>query len=58
MSIERTGAHRCHHLLVVAVREAAGELRFNPDSADAFTVGDIVIVMGRRDDIARFRAEF
>jgi K+/H+ antiporter YhaU regulatory subunit KhtT len=40
------------------VREAAGELRFNPDSADAFTVGDIVIVMGRRDDIARFRAEF
>jgi len=58
MSIEQTGAHRCHHLLVVAVRGAAGELRFNPDSADAFTVGDIVIVMGRRDDIARFRAEF
>ncbi|MGI9466991.1 MAG: potassium channel family protein [Rubripirellula sp.] len=58
LSVQQTEAHRRHGLLVVAVRSASGELRFNPDSGEKFTVGEIVIVMGRRDDIARFRDEY
>jgi voltage-gated potassium channel len=58
LSVQQTEAHRRHGLLVVAVRSESGELRFNPDSAEKFSTGDIVIVMGRRDDIARFRGEY
>ncbi|MDB4500450.1 TrkA C-terminal domain-containing protein [bacterium] len=57
LSIQQTEAHRRHGLLVVAVRSASGDLRFNPGSEDCFSTGDIVIVMGRRDDIAKFRSE-
>ena len=57
LSIQQTDAHRRHGLLVVAVRSASGDLRFNPGSEDCFSTGDIVIVMGRRDDIAKFRSE-
>jgi len=58
LSVHQTEAHRRYGLLVVAVRSASGELRFNPDSGEKFSAGEIVIVMGRRDDIARFRGEY
>lgn len=44
-------------LLIVAVRRAEGELEFNPDGDTAFEAGAAVGVMGRPDDIDRFRAE-
>ena len=58
LSVQQTEAHRRHGLLIVAVRSASGELRFNPDSGENFSAGEILIVMGRRDDIARFREEY
>ena len=58
MTVEETEAHRRHKLLVVAVKVAAGELKFNPDAGDRFAVDDVVMVIGHRDDISRFRQEF
>ncbi len=57
LSVDFREAQRRYGLLVVAVRSASGELRFNPESAEKFSVGEIVIVMGRRDDIAKFKEE-
>ena len=44
-------------LLIVAIRRGDGELTFNPGPNTAFHGGDNVIVMGRQDDIDRFRRE-
>ena len=57
-SVQQTETHRPYELFVVSVRSASGELRFNPDFSEKFSVGEIVIVMGQRDDIARFRGEY
>ena len=45
-------------LLIVAVKKGEGNMIFNPDSDFAFGQGDIVIVMGRVEDIDRFRGEY
>ena len=58
VTVEQTEAHRRHNLLVVAVKAPDGTLKFNPRAAYAFGDGDIVMVMGHRDDIARFRDQF
>ena len=57
-SVQKTESHRLYELFVVAVRSASGELRFNPEFSEKFSVGKIVIVIGQRDDIARFRGEY
>jgi voltage-gated potassium channel len=44
-----------HGLLIVAVRHKGGDLLFNPDADTEFLAGDTVIVMGRMNDIERFR---
>ena len=44
-----------HGLLIVAVRHVGGDLLFNPDADTKFLAGDTVIVMGRMNDIERFR---
>ncbi len=46
-----------HGLLIVAVRQPGGSLEFNPGADMAFQSGGSVIVMGRPEDIDRFRAE-
>lgn len=53
-----TEARRRHGLLVVAVKRAEGSMIFNPDTTFTFAEGDVVIVMGKPDDIARCRAEY
>ena len=57
-SVQQTETYRLYELFVVAVRSASGELRFNPEFSEKFSVGEIVIVMGQRDDIARCRGEY
>ncbi len=47
-----------HGLLIVAVRHAGGELKFNPDANTVFLGDDQVIVMGQTADIERFRGEY
>lgn len=51
-------AHRRHRLLFVAVKKPAGEMIFNPDADYAFGELDVVIVMGRVEDIENFRSEY
>jgi voltage-gated potassium channel len=58
VTVEHTEAHRRHKLLVVAVKTPDGTLKFNPHASYAFGQGDIIMVMGHRDDIARFRLTF
>lgn len=58
MTVERTEAHRRHKLLVIAIKTPAGDLKFNPDASDSLNVGDVLIVIGHRDHISRFRSEF
>jgi voltage-gated potassium channel len=53
-----TEARRRHGLLVVAVKRAEGSMIFNPDTNFTFKIGDVVIVMGKPDDIARCRTEY
>lgn len=58
VSVRATEARRKHGLLVVAVKQAGGEMLFNPDAEYKFRVQDTVILMGRSEDILRFRSEF
>jgi voltage-gated potassium channel len=45
-------------LLVVAVKKSGGAMTFNPGAELAFGAGDRIIVMGKQEDIDRFRAEY
>jgi voltage-gated potassium channel len=56
-TVDQVEARRRHQLLVVAVRRASGNLLFNPDGDFAFAAQDTIIVMGRRDDLDRFRRD-
>jgi len=55
ITVASTEAHRKHRLLVVAVKQADGEMIFNPDDDYTFQVADTAIVMGRAEDIQGFR---
>jgi K+/H+ antiporter YhaU regulatory subunit KhtT len=57
VTVAQTTAWREHKLLVVAVKRQSGEYAFNPNGDDSFQVADVVVVMGHRKDIERFRAE-
>ena len=50
-------SRRRHGLLVVAVKRHEGSMIFNPDSDFVFAAGDTMIVMGKPDDLQRFRQE-
>ncbi|MDA1053658.1 MAG: potassium channel protein [Planctomycetota bacterium] len=58
VTVASTEAHRKHRLLVVAVKQADGEMIFNPDADYTFQAADIAIVMGRAEDIQGFRVAF
>ena len=58
MTVQHTEAHRRHKLLVVAIKTRSGELKFNPDADVAFEQGEVLMVMGSRNDIDNFRSEF
>lgn len=58
MNVEETEAHRRHRLLVVAVKDSDENLQFNPAATHMFSAGDVLMVVGHRDQIARFREEF
>lgn len=57
-TVADTQANRKHRLLVVAVKETDGTMLFNPDGDYRFEVRQIVILMGRPDDILAFRQEY
>lgn len=49
---------RRHGLLIVAIKQKAGAMLFNPGAEVVFRSGDTLVVMGRVEDIDRFRREF
>jgi voltage-gated potassium channel len=57
-SVGQVETRRRHGLLIVAVKQAAGDMVFNPDADFIFQGGDTAIVMGRLEDIERFREEY
>jgi voltage-gated potassium channel len=58
VSVSQAEAHRRHHLLIVAVKQHDGTMVFSPEADYAFEAGDTVIVMGRVEDIQKFRGEY
>ena len=56
VTVAESEAHRRHRLLVVAIKQASGDMIFNPDAEYQFTEGDTLIMMGRDQDIEQFRA--
>lgn len=57
-TVSQAEARRKHGLLCVAIRRGAGQMIFNPDDDFKFETGDTIIVMGKPDDIGRFRGEY
>ncbi len=47
-----------HGLLIVAVKQQSGAMVFNPDAEVVFQPDDTLIVMGRIEDIDRFRRQY
>jgi voltage-gated potassium channel len=57
-TVAQAEARRKHGLLFVAVRRGDGQMIFNPDDDFCFQTDDTIIVMGKANDISRFRAEY
>jgi voltage-gated potassium channel len=56
-TLGESGTRKNYGLLLVAVKRKVGALIFNPDTDYVFQPEDIAIVMGRTEDILRFRQE-
>jgi voltage-gated potassium channel len=57
MTVAQSGAHAKYKLLLVAIKQPDGELRFNPPADEKLNAGDVLLVIGNLDDITRFRNE-
>lgn len=57
-SIRDADARSKHHLLIVALRRADGNMVFNPGADLVVEAGDTAIVMGKREDIHTFKREY
>lgn len=58
LTARTASAREKHGLMIVAIRQAAGRMLFNPDADQRFEPGDTLIAMGNPADIARFRTEY
>ncbi len=56
-SLSDVRLHNPGGLLVVAVKQATGGMLFNPASELVFSAGDKLVVLGKVEDIDRFRRE-
>jgi len=57
VSVLDSDARKKYRLLIVAVKQADGDMVFNPDANHIFGGEDTVVVMGRASDIEKFRRE-
>ena len=55
IDVRAAEANTKHRLLVVSIKRANGELHFNPSGDYQFAAGDTVIMMGKREDILKFK---
>jgi len=40
-------------VIIVAIRKSSGEMRFNPTSGEKLDADDIIVVLGKKEDLAR-----
>lgn len=40
-------------VIIVAIRKSSGEMRFNPTSGEKLDAGDIIVVLGKKEDLAK-----
>ena len=57
MTVAESQTRSRHGLLIVAVRYAEGKLEFNPGADTVLHSGGSVVVMGKPEDIDRFRSD-
>jgi voltage-gated potassium channel len=57
-SIRETNAHSEFRLLVLAIKQASGQMIFNPQADYTLQRDDIIILMGKKSDIERFCQKF
>jgi voltage-gated potassium channel len=57
-SIRDAATRTLHHLLIIAMRRADGNMVFNPEADLVVHPGDTAIVMGKHEDIERFKREY
>ncbi|HJN10821.1 MAG: potassium channel protein [Pirellulaceae bacterium] len=58
VTVGSTGTFQRHDLLVAAVKQPDGKMRFNPGNEYVFKAQDTVIVMGHVDTILQFQREY
>jgi len=56
-TVAQAAARSEHGLLVVAIKHAEGAIAFNPAADHLFVTGDTLLVMGKTEDIEKFRRE-
>lgn len=54
-SVRQVAARQRHNLLVIGIRQADGQMLFNPDPDHPFEPGDTMIVMGAQGDVQSFQ---
>ncbi|HVP11639.1 MAG TPA: TrkA family potassium uptake protein [Phycisphaerae bacterium] len=55
-SLQESELRSTFRLIVLAIKTAAGEYRFMPEAQDKLNPGDVLVVLGREFDLARFSA--
>jgi voltage-gated potassium channel len=55
IDVRSAEANKKHKLLVVAVKRNDGQMLFNPAGDYQFQAGDTVVLLGKREDITRFK---
>lgn len=55
ISVERAEANKKHKLLVVSVKQPDGKMLFNPEGDYCFQSGDTVVLLGKGEDIGKFK---
>lgn len=55
IDVREAEANKKHRLLVVSVKRPDGKMLFNPEGDYRFQTGDTVVLLGKHEDIARFK---
>lgn len=55
VDVREAEANKKHRLLVVSVKRPDGQMLFNPQGDYRFQSGDTVVLLGKHEDIARFK---
>ena len=42
-------------MIIVAIKKLSGEMIFNPVPTETLEAGDVIVVLGKREDLVRMR---